>query len=92
MKSKHRFIGTCDRIRQDPTGEKWWHNVMKKRKPISESTFLKNVNPIDILDPDESWQSFVKEQKRQDNISFYKSDDTYFFQTSGFEYFWRKKK
>ena len=91
MKQK-TFIGTCDRIRQDPTGEKWWQSVMKKKRPISEKTFLKHINPVDVLDPDETWSTFASDQRRQDNLSFYKSGNIYFFQTAGFEYFWRDKK
>jgi hypothetical protein len=89
MKSK--FIGTCERIRQDPTGEKWWHSVMKQKKPISEKTFLKHINPVDVLDIDENWKDYISDLRRQDKVSFYKSDGTYFFQTAGFEFFWKKR-
>lgn len=92
MKPKSKFIGSCDRIRQDHTGEKWWQSIMKKRKKISESEFLKNINPSDVLDPDEGWQQYIKEQQKQDKVEFFKSGNTYFYQTAGFEFFWKGRK
>jgi hypothetical protein len=89
---KARFIGACDRIRQYPSGEKWWHSVMKNKKRISEKTFLQHVNPIEVLDYDEKWKDYISDLRKQDKVNFYESNGVYFFQTEGFEFFWSKNK
>ena len=82
------FAGACDRLRRTPEGEKFWQDMMKNKQEISEAEFLKNVNIKDVLDEGETWE--VYKQGASDEIKFYKSNDTHFFQTAGFEFIWRK--
>lgn len=90
---KRGFLGSCDRIRQCIGGEEFFQKTMKNKKEITENYFLSKVNPRDVLDDDETWKQYSQTMKRQDKVRFYKSkDDIYFFQTAGFEFFWRKKK
>jgi len=64
---------------------------MKHKVQISEKRFLKNVNIRKALDEDENWEDFKNMSVMEsDPIKFYKSGNTYFFQTAGFEYIWKK--
>ncbi len=84
--AKCNFKGVCDRIRKTPEGEMFWHDVMDHKVEISEEEFLDKVDPYEILDPEENWEEY--KSGHSDQIKYYKSNDIYFFQTSGFEYFW----
>ena len=86
---KH-FIGVCDKIRHGGDKEDWWHYMMDDKEEISEDDFLEHVNPEAILDEDETWEDY--KGGLSDDINFYKTDDVYFFQTMGFEYFWNDNK
>ena len=89
-RTKH-FIGVCDRIRQKEGGEDFWQNMMKHKEEISEEEFLKYVDPIEVLDLDETWEDF-KMGHSDDSMKYFKSiNNTYFFQTSGFEFIWKKE-
>lgn len=80
---------TCDRLRQTDAGEKFWQRMMRDKKEITEKEFLKHVNIKDVLG--ESWEDYREEARMEgDPIRFYKSNGTYFFQRSGFEYIWRR--
>lgn len=88
-KLKAKFKGTCDRVRNTLGGERFWLEMMKNKKEIKESEFLKYVNVKDVLDEDESWEEYKKNARDQgDPIKFYKSNTVYFFQTAGFEFIW----
>lgn len=89
-KKKQQFVGPCDRIRQTSEGETWFHKTMSDKKEISEKEFIKNIDPKAILDEGETWAEYRTNMERQDTVKYYKSDDVYFFQTVGFEYFWRR--
>lgn len=66
---------------------------MDNKEEISEEEFLKHVDPLEVLDDDETWEEYSENMKRSDpDASFYKTDDVYFFQTAGFEYFWKDGK
>lgn len=81
------FKGVCDRIRQKPGGEEFWQEMMKHKEEISEEEFLKHVDPIEVLDEDETWEEF---KSGHEEIKYYKSiNDTYFFQSAGFEFIWK---
>jgi hypothetical protein len=87
------FIGVCDKIRCKKDKEDWWHNIMDNKVEISEEEFLKHVNPTEILDDEETWDEYSEAMKQEDpNAAFYKTGDVYFFQTTGFEYFWKDDK
>lgn len=87
---KTKFLGSCDRIRRTSDGETWWHKTMANKKQISEKEFLQHANPNDILDEDETWEQYKTDMKRQDEVKYYKTNNNvYFFQTAGFEYFWK---
>jgi len=84
------FKGVCDRVRKLPGGEEFWQKMMKHKEEISEDEFLEAVNPEDVLDPGETWEEY---QSGHTDIKFFKSiDDTYFFQTAGFEFIWKEDK
>lgn len=89
--SKLKFKGSCDRFRQTKEGEGEWHKMMETKKEISEKEFLNKINIKDILDEDEKWEDYkINSQKEGDPIKFYKSNNnTYFFQTAGFEFIWK---
>jgi hypothetical protein len=60
--------------------------MMDNKEEISEEEFFEHVNPERILDDDETWEDY--KSGLSDEIKYYKTDDVYFFQTAGFEYFW----
>ena len=65
---------------------------MRNKKRISEKEFIQNVDPKAVLDEDETWDQYRNDMERQDNVKYYRTDDNvYFFQTTGFEFFWKKK-
>lgn len=90
---KCQFLGSCDRVRQNPNGEEFWQEMMKYREEISEKEFLKAVNIDNVLDKDERWEEYKENARMQgDPIKFYKSiNGVYFFQTAGFEFIWMKQ-
>ena len=63
---------------------------MKNKKKISEKEFIRNVDPQKILDEDETWESYRSDMESQDTVEYFRSGNIYFFQTAGFEYFWKK--
>lgn len=65
---------------------------MSDKREISEQEFLKNVDIKDVLDERETWEQYRTDMERQDEVKYYKSDNVYFFQSAGFEFFWRKVK
>ena len=64
---------------------------MRNKKEISETEFLQNTDPKDILDEDETWEQYKNNMESQDKVKYYKSNNVYFFQTAGFEFFWKKE-
>lgn len=87
---KKQFFGPCDRIRQTPDGESWWNRMMENKQEITEKEFIAHVDPRAVLDEDETWEDYNASMKRQDEVKYYKSaDGVYFFQTAGFEFFWK---
>jgi hypothetical protein len=90
--NENNFIGICNNIRCDGNGETWWKNVMKNKIEITQDEFLKHVNPSNILDDDESWEDYYLNMVQSDSSTkFYKTNNVYFFQYAGFEYFWEDK-
>jgi ribosomal protein S18 acetylase RimI-like enzyme len=86
------YIGQCDRVRMKPGGEEFWQEMMKNRKGISRDVFLSKVNPVEILDDDETLDEYFAD----DEITFYRSSvagrELYFIATSGtngFEFIWQ---
>lgn len=84
------FIGTCDKFRTSEVNELIWQEMMKTKKRITESEFLKLCDVTIILDYNETWSDYKQNAKMQnDPIKFYKSNNgLYFFQKSGFEFIW----
>lgn len=84
------FIGTCDKFRTSEVNELIWQEMMKTKKRITESEFLKLCDVTIILDYNETWSDYKQNAKMQnDPIKFYKSNHgLYFFQKSGFEFIW----
>ena len=87
------YKGQCDRVRRTPEGEAFWQEMMKNKVEITEEEFLNHVDPSSVLDDDETWEEYYRDNKRSDpDFAFYKSgEDIYFFQTAGFEFIWETK-
>lgn len=85
------FKGVCDKVRKTPEGEDFWQEMMKNKEEVSEDEFIQHVNPVEILDADETWEQYIENARMQDpDLKFYKAPDgIYFFQTVGFEFIWQ---
>lgn len=83
------YIGQCDKIRKTEKGEIFWKNAMEHKTPISESKFIRAVGRgiRSILDDGETWADY--KASTSDKILFYVHGNVYFFQTCGFEFFWK---
>ena len=89
--AKKQYLGQCDKVRNSDENEIKWHQMMKNKKGISFSDFIKNVDMSSLLDEDETPLDFLEFNKSQDRSSqTYKSNwgskEAMFFQTAGFEY------
>jgi hypothetical protein len=82
-----KFYGVCDKIRVNQEGEDFWQHVMSNREEITMDNFLDNVDLSSILDDGETWEDYLS--GLSDDIKFYQCNDVYFFQTAGFEFFWK---
>lgn len=65
--------------------------MMKDKKEISFSKFIKSTNGDNFLDTDETMMSYISDSKRADDttqtyISHWGSDECMFLQSCGFEF------
>lgn len=93
------YLGQCDKIRKNESGEKFWDYVMNTKNEIDgESEFLlgiggENVFKAALLDKDEtfeSWLSYNKDALFYVYLVITKANEcvyVYFVQTCGFEFF-----
>jgi hypothetical protein len=82
------YFGTCRKLRD--AREDVWQEMMRTKKEITESSFLKVCNVCEILTEGETWKQYKDTAFQQGTpINFYKSlNGFYFFQTTGFEFIW----
>lgn len=89
---KASYFGQCDRLRRKPGGEEAWQGMMRNKRKVSMSTFLRKVDVSDILEDGETVEDFVADDP---DSAFYESDwngrRVWFLQTSGFEFIFGDK-
>lgn len=68
--AKYTFIGMCDRLRlNNPENENKWLNMMKFKKKITDSKFIKECDTSKILDDNEDINVWIEENKMSDSSS-----------------------
>ena len=88
---KKDYIGQCDILRRNCTGEDNWQEMMQNKIEIPFNIFFDNVNMSNLLDDDESPEEFHQDNLRSDpDTKTFKSTwggkDALFYQTAGFEF------
>jgi GNAT superfamily N-acetyltransferase len=84
------YCDVCDKLRRTEEGEAKWQRMMDTRVEISEEEFLSQVNieELPVLDEGETWNDY--RLYAGEDLTFYESDNEYFFQVAGFEFIWDK--
>ena len=90
---QHAFYKTCDKLRQEPTGERRWQEMMGNKQSINIPTFLAACDVSGILDEGETFSDWWARETAQGPTAIYKSwwrrdgiEEVYFIQTAGFEF------
>jgi len=88
---KKKYIGQCDILRRNCTGEDNWQEMMEKKEEIPFNTFFNNVDMKKLLDDDETPETFHQDNLRSDPDtktfkSIWGNKDALFYQTAGFEF------
>ena len=90
--NKKKYIGQCDTLRRKcDENEKYWQNMMNKKKSVYLREFLNKVDMSALLDDDETTVQYFKDIRKQDPEtiiykSYWGNEECYFIQTSGFEF------
>ena len=63
---KKEYIGQCDILRRNCTGEDNWQEMMEKKEEIPFNTFFNNVDMSNLLDDGETSENFHQDNLRSD--------------------------
>ena len=89
---KKSYIGQCNTLRRmSDENEQKWHDMMKDKKEISFTKFIKNVDGNNFLDDGENMKTYIKVSTLEDDstktyISHWGDAECMFLQTCGFEF------